>query len=105
MKIMQEVTDWATPTPNHIYVFDDRMNSIIAYVPEGTDRVVKFKSPIAFDRGGRKFEPMDDTPNTEERRVTGSKGQQYILTRHDGQWHCSCPGYQYHGRCRHQDIV
>lgn len=106
MKIMQEVTTWSDRTPNHIYVFDDSMNNIIAYVPEGSDRVIKFKAPITFDRRGRKFEVIDDTPaKSKQRTVKGSKGQTYYLTETNGVWQCSCPGYTYHGKCRHQDIV
>ncbi len=31
MKIMLETTEWATPTPNHVYVFNDSMSKIIAF--------------------------------------------------------------------------
>ena len=56
MKIVQETTVWSTPnTPNHVYILDDKMNNMIGYVPAGTNKVVRFKAPISFDRRGRTF--------------------------------------------------
>jgi hypothetical protein len=103
MKIAREVTEWADNTPNHIYVFNDAMTRITAYIPEGTDQVKKFVAPIDIDRRGRKFELMDDEP--QQKVVVGSKGDRYYLTLADGQWVCTCPGYQYHGKCKHQDLT
>lgn len=103
MKIAREVTEWVVDAPNHIYVFNDAMTRIIAYVPEGSNQVQKFKQPMDIDRRGRKFELLEDEPD--QRVVTGSKGQRYYLTQADGQWVCSCPGYQYHGKCKHQQLT
>ena len=57
---MREVTEWDSPTPNHVYVFDNSMNNIIAYVPAGSNIVQKFKIPISIDRRGRKFVELKD---------------------------------------------
>lgn len=103
MKIARETTQWPDMTPNHIYVFTDSMNQIIAYVPEGTNNVHRFKTPIEIDRRGRKFEFLEDEPD--QRVVIGSKGEKYHLTEVDGTWICTCPGFQFHGRCKHQNMV
>ena len=105
MKIMQEVTQWSDNTPNHIYIFDDKLENILAYVPEGSNKVSKFRSPISIDKRNRKFELIDDQPTVEQRVVEGSKGQRYTLTKENGQWTCSCPGFTYYGKCKHQSIV
>lgn len=36
-----------------------------------------------------------------ERLVQGSKGRQYVITRTQGKWHCTCPGFQFRGGCKH----
>lgn len=105
---MQEVTEWTTPTPNHIYVFDDSMNSAIAYVPEGSRTVKKFKNPIAIDRRGRKFVELEEdarVPDPEVITRTGSKGEVYYITQDKSQgwkgWSCTCPGFTFRGSCKH----
>lgn len=103
MKIAREVTKWDDNTPNHIYVFTDSMNQIIAYVPEGSNTVKRFRSPIDIDRRGRKFEFLEDEPD--QRIVYGSKGEKYYLTQSGDEWLCTCPGFQFHGRCKHQNMV
>ena len=104
MKIMLETTQWADQTPNHVYVFNDSMSKIVAYVPAGSKTVFKFKQPIDLDRKGRTFVDLDDTEQDVDSNtitVTGSKGQRYSLTNEGTGWVCSCPGFNYHGKCRH----
>ena len=104
MRIVVETTRWETQTPNHIYVCDDSMQNMIAYVPQGSNTVQRFKKPIAFDRRGRTFVDLEggvpkQDPNV--RTVEGSKGQVYTLSKNNGEWACSCPGYTYRGACKH----
>lgn len=58
MRIMIETTKWSVPTPNHVYVFDDGLTNIIAYVPEGSKKLTKFKTPMSIDRKGRTFKDL-----------------------------------------------
>ena len=37
--------------------------------------------------------------------VEGSKGDMYVVQRHDGILKCSCSGYSFRRRCRHVDQV
>ena len=104
MRIVIETTEWEGPTPNHVYVCDDNLNNMIAYVPVGSKILQRFKKPIAFDRRGRTFVDLEgqvpkSDPNV--RTVEGSKGQVYTLQKNNGSWSCSCPGYTYRGACRH----
>ena len=106
MRIVQETTTWSDgfgDSCNHIYVCNDSMNEIIAYVPRGSRKVFKFKKPIKFDTRGRTFEDVGDAepPAPEQITVQGSKGETYYLTEEDGQWSCTCPGFKYRGQCRH----
>ena len=100
MKIMQETTEWATPTPNHVYVMNDSMTQIIAYVPAGSTKLFKFKAPINFDRRGRNFVDLPGAsakPRGES--VVGSRGETYMVDRKNGT--CTCKGFLYRGQCRH----
>jgi len=110
MKFYQETTEWSTATPNHIYLLDDSKSKMIAYVKAGTRSVFKFNTPLPISTRGRKFKEVantfgfkieDDTPQTEKWTVTGSKGDQYTVSRIDGVLQCSCTGYKYHGKCKH----
>lgn len=38
---------------------------------------------------------------TERRRVEGSKGAVYELTKANGKWSCTCPGFEYRKDCKH----
>jgi len=103
MRIFEETTEWAVPTPNHVYVFDDELRHIIAYVPEGSRRVHKFNSPLVLDRRGRQFRELEgqQESKTNEWRVPGSRGEFHTVRLSEGHYSCSCPGYTYRGACRH----
>ncbi len=104
MRIVIETTKWEGPTPNHVYVCDDNLNNMIGYVPVGSKVLQRFKKPIAFDRRGRTFVDLEEgvpRPDPNVRTVEGSKGQVYTLSKNNGAWSCSCPGYTYRGACRH----
>lgn len=38
---------------------------------------------------------------TERRTVKGSKGNTYELTKTNGKWTCTCPGFEYRKDCKH----
>lgn len=108
MKIMLETTDWGVNSyvRNNVYVMNDAMTKIIAYVPAGSKTVKKFKEPLAFDTNGRSFEELegDDTPDTPDSNVItieGSKGQKYYLSNEGEGWRCTCPGFKFRGTCKH----
>lgn len=107
MRILKETTKWPGNTANHIYIFNDSLSAAIAYVPEGSKTVFKFKEPLQIDRSGRTFRELEDVAetNSQTRTVTGSKGQRYYLTEERGHWTCSCPGFQFRGACKHVDEV
>jgi SWIM zinc finger len=104
MKIVREITKWRTKTPNHVYVLDDSMTQMIAYLPEGLDVLVKLTAPIQFNRRGRKFVPYEvqgEPDNPTSIAVQGSKGNTYYLTKEPTGWTCTCPGFTYRGKCKH----
>lgn len=110
MRIMLETTEWVGNFPNHVYVFNDSMSHMIAYVPAGSKQLQRFKKPIAFDRRGRTFveledeEPVKEAPKPDQWEFVGSKGDVYLVTREPGgglDYRCTCPGFTYRGSCRH----
>jgi len=110
MKIMLETTVWDSPTvPNHVYVFNDSMTKAIAYVRAGSKELFKFKNPLNIDTRGRTFVDLDDAepdlPESEVIEVEGSKGNKYYLSKPDGVWVCTCPGFVFRGNCRHTKEV
>ena len=103
MKIVQETTKWADATANNLYLVSDNMEYVIAYVPEGSGESQRFRKPIRWDSRGRTFKILKEIAENDPDTVIvqGSKGQRYTLTRANGTWACSCPGYVYRGNCRH----
>ena len=105
MKIMLETTEWATPTPNHVYVMNDSMTKMTAYVPAGSRTVSKFKNPQRIDTRGRTFVELEDgvpdQPDPTVITVEGSKGQKYFLSNEGEGWLCTCPGFRFRGQCKH----
>lgn len=109
MRIMQETTKWEGATPNHVYVMNDAMTRMIAYVPEGSTVVKKFSQPIPFDTRGRTFVELEGVPDAQPEpsviEVKGSKGEKYRLSEEDGVWQCSCPGFKFRGTCKHLSMI
>ena len=105
MRIMLETTEWVGNFPNHVYVFNDSMSHMIAYVPAGSKQLQRFKKPIAFDRRGRTFveleDQMQEEPKKNQWEFQGSKGDVYYVTIEAGHYQCTCPGFVYRNRCRH----
>lgn len=106
MRILQETTEWTGQVQNHIYVLNDAMTHMIAYVPQGSDRVRKFTKPMSFDRRGRTFVEIEDgEPEPQVITVEGSKGQKYYLSNPGEGWVCTCTGFRFHGKCKHLSLV
>ena len=64
MVILQETTEFTDGQGgNHIYIFkkkpEGRIAEAVAYLPRGTDRVIKFRKPIKLDLKGRTFRAVD----------------------------------------------
>ena len=103
MKIVQETTRWTDNVANNLYLVTDNMEYIVAYVPQGSNSAQRFKKPIRWDSRGRTFKILKEISENDANSiiVEGSKGQKYTLTRANGTWSCTCPGYAYRGKCRH----
>jgi len=110
MKIYQEVTEWKeiATSPNHVYLMDG--DKAYAYVPHGKGQPQYFKTFLRIDRRGRKFVEVkrdqwgfriNTQPQGRSWTVTGSKGNEYTVTEHEGQWACTCSGFVFRGTCRH----
>jgi uncharacterized Zn finger protein len=103
MKIVQETTRWTDNVANNLYLVTDNMEYIVAYVPQGSTSAQRFKKPIRWDSRGRTFKILKEIAENDANSIVveGSKGQRYTLTRANGTWSCTCPGYAYRGNCRH----
>jgi hypothetical protein len=115
MKFYQEVTqDWVGDIPNHVYLLNDSRDKMRGYVPDGTDKLILFKNMLPFDARRRRLKPItniwnwqDDTPKSTYPTwtITGSKGDQYTVSKTETGLTCSCSGFRFRGRCRHIDSV
>ena len=60
--IYEETTEWAEQCPNHIYVFDakptGRTAKCIAYIPFGSTKVQRLRTPLVLDLKGRTFREL-----------------------------------------------
>lgn len=60
MILLQETTEWKTPTPNHIYLFETRTSTkMIGYIKQGSREPFFFKHPIILDRRNRTFKELN----------------------------------------------
>lgn len=115
MKVLQEITEWAVPTPNHTYFTNDSKDKIYGYIKVGTRDVIEFSKPMKFYANKRKFKeipnytgylPQEEIkPVSTEWRVTGSKGDVYTVREEKGEYSCTCTGFTYRGRCKHIEGV
>jgi hypothetical protein len=103
-----ETTEWADNTPNHIYLLSG--DKLLAYIKAGTNRACYFDNPMRIDKRGRQFRKLaknpfkvlpEKDPNIVE--VSGSKGATYFVNTRDRS--CSCPGFQFRGKCKHLDSI
>lgn len=58
MRVLQEITVWKDPIPNHIYYVTDDKSKIVAYLNVVSGKIKKFKKPIGFDTRYRKFKEL-----------------------------------------------
>lgn len=61
--VYEETTQWSDSSgANHVYIFDDkpsgRSATAVAYVPVGSTKVHKFRTPLKLDLKGRTFRPL-----------------------------------------------
>ena len=111
MKFYQETTDWAVP--NHIYLLSTDKSRAYGYMKAGSAEPEVFRKPYRFDARGRTFREVPELGELDlnnlksEARweVSGSRGNTYIVEKVDGVLRCSCPGYLYHGQCRHVNEI
>jgi len=109
MKFYRETTsDWATPTPNHVYLLSTDKSKMYGYIKAGTEEVTVMKSSYRFDARRRTFQEVEelgeidlDEVKSEKWEFTGSKGDKYFVQKIDGELRCSCPGYTFRGECKH----
>ena len=52
------------------------------------------------DANGRELKFTTDS-SVKVWSVAGSKGNKYTVTREDGEYRCTCPGFFYRKNCRH----
>lgn len=65
IKVYQETTEWSDSNgANHIYIFKERVAgrsaTAIAYIPAGSDKVQKFRTPLKLDLKGRTFKELTE---------------------------------------------
>ena len=103
MLVLQEITKWKDNTPNHTYVVSDDKWTMFGFIPSGETKKVMFKAPMRFNTKGREFKILNhkEEKNVKSWTLKGSKGDIYIVTEENGQLSCTCPGFQFRGRCRH----
>ena len=108
MIIAKEVTVWnETFDCNHLYLFNDAMTKVYAYVRNRDKSFYKFKNPLEIDTKGRRFEVLERITEDDPDRVVvrGSKGDIYYVTKDNGLYKCTCTGFKYHGSCKHAEKV
>lgn len=86
----------------HTYLVDG--TKLLAYIRAGSAKADYFSQPLRFDRRGRKFDRVSvklfKVQVQDHRvRVEGSKGNVYYVD--VAEQTCTCPGYTYHGTCKH----
>lgn len=99
IEILQEVTEWDTPTHNGVYHIGSD-GKMVAYQTDQSSEVKEFSTPKMFNKSRRKFIKVGEYPEAEDVNVTvvtGSNGNTYIIR--DGK--CSCSGFKYRGMCKH----
>ena len=109
MKFFKETTaDWASPTPNHIYLLSTDKSKMYGYIKAGTEEVTVVKKAYNFDARRRTFREVKelgeinlDELQGESWEFAGSKGDKYIVQKIDNMLKCNCPGYTFRGDCKH----
>ena len=116
MILVKEITsDWVGVVcpPNHTYLMDDRMNSVIGYFKQHNPNTFHLlKNPLTIDTRHRKFKVMQtgykfvrDKEAAPHWVVEGSGGHKYVVSQDKIGYNCSCVGFKYRGKCKHIDGV
>jgi hypothetical protein len=114
MKWFAETTDYGDAVPNGIYLLNDSKDKMYAFRPRGTGKIKTFRNPIRIDLRGRKFviNPVQfqtglKEPEPEGRSwiVKGSKGDEYKITELNGSLSCTCSGFRFRGKCKHEESI
>ena len=114
MKWFAETTDYRDSVPNGIYLLDDSKSKMYAFKPRGTGEIKTFRNPIRIDVRGRKFvvNPVqfktklkEEEPEGRVWTVKGSKGDEYKVTELNGNYSCTCSGFKFRGKCRHEESI
>ena len=110
MKWWAEVTEWPDATRNGIYLLNDSKSKMYAFRSAVSKQITVFRKPITIDTRGRRFQlnatqfrvSVEAEPQAGRTwQVQGSRGDEYTVTEHLGQWQCSCSGFKFRGQCRH----
>ena len=114
MKWFAETTNYGDAVPNGIYLLNDSKDKMYAFRPRGTGEIKTFRNPIRIDLRGRKFvvNPVQfqtglKEPEPEGRLwiVKGSKGDEYKVTELNGSLSCTCSGFRFRGKCKHEESI
>lgn len=113
MKWFAETTDWKDAVPNGIYLLNDSKDKMFAFRP-ASGEIKTFRNPIRIDLRGRKFviNPVQfrtglQEPEPEGRSwiVKGSRGDEYKVTELNGNLSCTCSGFRFRGKCKHEESI
>lgn len=116
MQALIDTTQWDDgKSYHHVYWMDDAKNRAYAYARWGNPADVQvFRKPIQIDVRGRKLEPVrnifgfvdpKESVSTKQWTVKGSKGDEYTVTEHNGEYSCTCSGFRFRAKCKHTESV
>ena len=113
MKWFAETTDWKDAVPNGIYLLDDSKTKMYAF-RSAKGEIKTFRNFIRIDTRGRKFvvNPVQfetkvkaEVPEGRVWTVKGSKGDEYRVSELNGNYSCTCSGFKFRGKCRHEESI
>lgn len=114
MKWFAETTEWRDNTPNGVYLLNDSKTKMYAYRSPRSQDIKIFRNPIRIDIRGRRFQLNDvqfrtglkeEEPQGRVWTVKGSKGDEYQVRELNGNYSCTCSGFQFRGKCRHEQSI
>lgn len=114
MKWFAETTEWRDGTPNGVYLLNDSKTKMYAYRSPRDHDIKIFRNPIRIDIRGRRFQLNDVQFRTELKEeepegrvwtVKGSKGDEYKVSELKGNWSCTCSGFKFRGKCKHEEGI
>ena len=72
-------------------------------------RNILLRSVISLHYGSgeevKKTDKVQEVPTTIRRIVTGSKGEDHVVTFENGNWFCTCKGFSFRRNCKHINEV